>query len=110
MLAIVIAHTFVGFVCIAGGHPGAKWHIGFPYWMKQIWGTWGYLFPTAVRVFLSFVWTSGNTWYGGKRLKVFLTSLWPSYANLNTELADGTMITGDVTAFILFILSCLPLI
>lgn len=45
MLAIIIAHTFVGFVCIAGGHPGAKWHIGFPLWMKQNWGIWGYLFP-----------------------------------------------------------------
>lgn len=45
MLAIIIAHTFVGFVCLAGGHPGAKWHIGFPLWMKQNWGVWGYLFP-----------------------------------------------------------------
>lgn len=109
MLAIIIAHTFVGFVCIAGGHPGAEWHIGFPYWMKQVWGTWGYLFPMAVRVFLSFVWTSTNTWYGGQCLKVFLTCLWPSYANLNAELANGTMTTGDFAAFILFILSCLPL-
>lgn len=45
MLAIIIANIFVGLVCIAGGHPGAKWHIGFPLWMKQNWGIWGYLFP-----------------------------------------------------------------
>lgn len=45
MLAVILAHTFVGFVCILGGHPGAKWHIGFPLWMKQNWGIWGYLFP-----------------------------------------------------------------
>ncbi|KAL4919217.1 permease for cytosine/purines, uracil, thiamine, allantoin-domain-containing protein [Aspergillus aurantiobrunneus] len=55
MLTIIIAHTFVGFVCVTGGHPGAKWHIGFPIWMKQNWGIWGYLFPMAIRVFLSFV-------------------------------------------------------
>ncbi|KAF3031589.1 hypothetical protein E8E12_000099 [Didymella heteroderae] len=109
MLAIVIAQTFVGFVCIAGGHPGAKWHVGFPYWMKQVWGTWGSLFPMTVRVFLSSVWTSTNTWYGGQCLKVFLTCLWPSYANLDAKLANGTMTTGDFAAFILFILSCLPL-
>ena len=109
MLAIVIAQTFVGFVCIAGGHPGAKWHVGFPYWMKQVWGTWGYLFPMTVRVFLSSVWTSTNTWYGGQCLKVFLTCLWPSHANLDAKLANGTMTTGDFAAFILFILSCLPL-
>lgn len=79
------------------------------YRMKQVWGTWGYLFPMAIRVFLSFVWTSTNTWYGGQCLKVFLTCLWPSYANLNTELANGTMTTGDFAAFVLFIGSCLPL-
>lgn len=45
MLAIVIAHTIAGIICIGGGHPGAKWHIGFPLWMKQNWGIWGYLFP-----------------------------------------------------------------
>lgn len=47
MLAIVIAHTFAGVICVGGGHPGAKWHIGFPLWMKQNWGIWGYLFPMA---------------------------------------------------------------
>jgi NCS1 family nucleobase:cation symporter-1 len=109
MLAIIIAHTFVGFVCIAGGHPGAKWHIGFPFWMKQVWGVWGYLFPMAVRVFLSFVWTATNTWYGGQCLKVFFTALWPSFANLDTELAGGTMQTSDFVAFFIFIVSCLPL-
>ncbi|KAI9367374.1 permease for cytosine/purines, uracil, thiamine, allantoin-domain-containing protein [Aspergillus egyptiacus] len=41
MLAIIIAHTFVGLLCVAGGHPGAKWHVGFPIWMKQNWGIWG---------------------------------------------------------------------
>lgn len=109
MLAIILAHTFVGFVCIAGGHPGAKWHIGFPFWMKQVWGVWGYLFPMAIRVFLSFVWTATNTWYGGQCLKVFFTALWPSFANLDTELAGGSMMVSDFVAFFLFIVSCLPL-
>jgi NCS1 family nucleobase:cation symporter-1 len=45
MLAIVVAHSIAGLLCVAGGHPGAKWHIGFPLWMKQNWGIWGYLFP-----------------------------------------------------------------
>ncbi|KAL7621695.1 hypothetical protein AAE478_009022 [Parahypoxylon ruwenzoriense] len=34
MLAIVVAHKFVGFVCIASGHPSAKWRMGFLMWMK----------------------------------------------------------------------------
>jgi NCS1 family nucleobase:cation symporter-1 len=48
MLAIIIAHTIAGLLCVAGGHPGAKWHIGFPLWMKQNWGVWGYLFPMVI--------------------------------------------------------------
>ncbi|KAK1637396.1 uracil permease [Colletotrichum phormii] len=110
MIAIVIAHTFVGFVCIAGGHPGAKWHIGFPLWMKQNWGIWGYLFPMAIRVFLSFVWTATNTWYGSQCLRVLLTCIWPSYLNLDSGLAGGTMKVYDLISFVLYFLLCLPLI
>ncbi|KAI9155566.1 NCS1 nucleoside transporter [Paramyrothecium foliicola] len=110
MLAIIIAHTFVGFVCVAGGHPGAKWHIGFPLWMRQNWGTWGYLFPMAIRVFLSFVWTATNTWYGSQCLRVLLTCIWPSFLNLDTDLANGTMKVYDFISFILYFLLCLPLI
>ncbi|RDW83631.1 nucleobase cation symporter-1 family protein [Aspergillus mulundensis] len=109
MLAIIIAHTFVGFVCVAGGHPGAKWHIGFPIWMKQNWGIWGYLFPMAIRVFLSFVWTATNTWYGSQCLKVLLTCIWPSFLNLDGDLANGAMKVYDMVAFVLYFLLCLPL-
>ncbi|KAF6829998.1 NCS1 nucleoside transporter [Colletotrichum plurivorum] len=110
MIAIIIAHTFVGFVCIAGGHPGAKWHIGFPLWMKQNWGIWGYLFPMSIRVFLSFVWTATNTWYGSQCLKVLLTCIWPTFLDLDVELADGAMRVYDLVAFTLYFLLCLPLI
>ncbi|KAH6991421.1 uracil permease [Ilyonectria sp. MPI-CAGE-AT-0026] len=109
MLAIVIAHTFAGLICIAGGHPGAKWHIGFPLWMKQNWGIWGYLFPMAIRVFLSFVWTSTNTWYGSQCLKVLLTCIWPSFLNLDQELAGGAMQACDLVSFVIYILLCAPL-
>ncbi|KAL4876509.1 permease for cytosine/purines, uracil, thiamine, allantoin-domain-containing protein [Aspergillus karnatakaensis] len=110
MLAIIIAHTFVGFVCVAGGHPGAKWHIGFPIWMKQNWGIWGYLFPMAIRVFLSFVWTATNTWYGSQCLKVLLTCIWPSFLNLDGDLANGAMKVYDMVSFVLYFLLCLPLV
>ncbi|CAH0058499.1 unnamed protein product [Clonostachys solani] len=110
MLAIVIAHTFVGFVCIAGGHPGAKWHIGFPLWMKQNWGIWGYWFPMAIRVFLSFVWTATNTWYGSQCLKVLLSCMSPAFLKLDTPLANGAMKVYDFVAFIVYFILCLPLI
>ncbi|KAI0179502.1 uracil permease [Hypoxylon sp. FL1284] len=109
MLAIVIANVLIGFVCIAGGHPGAKWHIGFPIWMKQNWGIWGYLFPMTIRVFLSFVWTATNAWYGSQCLKVLLACIWPSFLDLNTPLASGAMQTCDMAAFVIYIALCLPL-
>ncbi|CAG7556358.1 unnamed protein product [Fusarium equiseti] len=110
MLAIVVAHTIAGLLCVAGGHPGAKWHIGFPLWMKQNWGIWGYLFPMAIRVFLSFVWTSTNVWYGCQCLKVLLTCIWPAFRDLNTELAGGTMQTCDIVSFVLYLVLCVPLV
>ncbi|KAJ4257986.1 hypothetical protein NW762_008123 [Fusarium torreyae] len=64
----------------------------------------------AIRVFLSFVWTSTNTWYGSQCLKVLLTCIWPSFTDFNTELANGTMQVGDMVAFVLYLVLCLPLI
>ncbi|KAL3468948.1 permease for cytosine/purines, uracil, thiamine, allantoin-domain-containing protein [Aspergillus californicus] len=109
MLAIIIAQTFAGLLCVAGGHPGAKWHVGFPIWMKQNWGIWGYLFPMAIRVFLSFVWTATNTWYGSQCLKVLLTCIWPSFLTLDGSLANGAMHVYDMVAFVIYIILCLPL-
>ncbi|KAM5357480.1 hypothetical protein ACJZ2D_016219 [Fusarium nematophilum] len=42
--------------------------------MKQNWGVWGYLFPMAIRVFLSFVWTSTNTCPENYRKPFFIAS------------------------------------
>lgn len=75
MLVVILSQTFVGFVCILGGHPGAKWHIGFPFWMRAVWGSYGAYFPMANRVFLSFIYTATNTWYGGQCVKVLLTAI-----------------------------------
>jgi NCS1 family nucleobase:cation symporter-1 len=59
---------------------------------------------------LSFVWTATNTWYGSQCLKVLLTCIWPSFLNLDTELADGAMHVYDFIAFIIYFLLCLPLL
>lgn len=127
MLAIIVANVFMGFICVLGGHPGAKWHIGFPMWMKQNWGIRGYMFPMVgqtlvslhhsseltffqmIRVFLSFVWTSTNTWYGSQCLKVLLVCIWPSFLHLDQELASGAMKAYDFVSFVVYILLCLPL-
>jgi nucleobase:cation symporter-1, NCS1 family len=112
MLAIIVAHTFVGLLCVAGGAPGAKWHIGFPLWMKQNWGIWGYLFPMAIRVFLSFIWTATNLWYGSQCLKVLLTCMSPAFLTgaMATPLANGAMKTYDFVSFVIYFVLCLPLI
>lgn len=106
---VIVAQVFVALSCIAGGAAGAKWHISFPFWMKQVWGTWGFLFPMIIRVFLSLVYSATNTWYGAQCLRTFITALWPSFLNLDTPLADGTMYVYDFVAFLLFLLLCLPL-
>lgn len=62
-----------------------------------------------IRVFLSFVWTSTNVWYGGQCLRVLLTCIWPSFLNLNTPLAGGAMKVYDLVSFIVYMILCLPL-
>lgn len=60
-------------------------------------------------MFLSFVWTATNTWYGSQCLKVLLACIWPSFLNLDTKLASGAMEVSDFVAFIVYVLLCLPL-
>ncbi|KAM0231358.1 hypothetical protein ACHAP5_011068 [Fusarium lateritium] len=68
------------------------------------------MFLMAIRVFLSFVWTSTDVWYGSQCLKVFITCIWPSFRDLNGELANGTMQVCDIVSFILYIVLCIPLV
>ena len=110
MLCVIIGNLIVGALCVLSGHPGAKWHIGFPVIQRASWGVRGYVFVVVQRVFLACIWFSTQVFWGGQCLRVVLTAIWPSYRNLNVELANGTMTTGEFTAFILFTLFYLPLI
>lgn len=110
MLTVIIGNTLVGIICVLTGAPGAKWHIGFSILQKASWGMYGALFPIVQRIMLSFIWYSTQIWWGGQCTKTFITALWPSFRNLDTPLANGTMNTGDFTAFIIFWFLCLPLI
>lgn len=55
------------------------------------------------------MWTATNVWYGSQCLRVLLTCIWPSFLNLDTSLAGGTMKVYDFVSFILYFLLCLPL-
>ncbi|KAF5612741.1 NCS1 nucleoside transporter [Fusarium tjaetaba] len=110
MLTVIIGNILVGIICVLTGAPGAKWHVGFSILQNASWGMYGALFPLVQRIMLSFIWYSTQVWWGGQCTKTFLTALWPSFRNLNTPLAHGTMDTGDLTAFIVFWSLCLPLI
>lgn len=62
MLIVIISNVLLGIMCVVAGAPGAKWHIGFPIMNRSFWGMWGSGVPLAFRIFLSFIWTSTNTW------------------------------------------------
>lgn len=109
MLTVIIGNLIVGVMCVLSGAPGAKWHIGFPMIQRASWGVRGFLFVVIQRVFLACIWFSTQVYWGGQCLRVFLTALWPSFARLDKPLANGTLTTGDLTAFILFTLLYLPL-
>ncbi|KPI36855.1 Uridine permease [Cyphellophora attinorum] len=109
MLTVIIGNILVGFLCVMSGAPGAKWHIGFPMIQKCSWGTNAFAFIVIQRVFLACIWFSTQVFWGGQCVKVFLTAIWPSFANVNTPLANGTMTTGDFASFIIFTILYLPL-
>lgn len=109
MITVIVGNIIVGFMCVLSGAPGAKWHIGFPIIQRASWGTRGYVFVVIQRFFLACIWFSTQVYWGGQCLRVLLTSMWPSFRHLDKPLANGTMTTGDFTAFILFTILYLPL-
>ncbi|KAK1705348.1 NCS1 nucleoside transporter [Colletotrichum lupini] len=110
MLTVIIGHCLVGLICVLAGGPGAKWHIGFSILQKASWGMRGALFPLVQRIVLSFIWYSTQVYWGGQCVRTFIASMAPSFNNLDTPLANGTMTVADFIGFIIFSLLCLPLI
>lgn len=110
MLTVIIGNVIVGFLCVASGAPGAKWHIGFPIIQKSSWGTRGFIFIVIQRIFLACIWFSTQVFWGGQCTRVFITAIWPQFAKVNTPLAGGTMTTGDFASFIIFTILYLPLV
>ncbi|KAJ9632990.1 hypothetical protein H2204_007380 [Knufia peltigerae] len=110
MLTVIIGNVLVGFLCVASGAPGAKWHIGFPVIQRCSWGTRGFRFIVVQRIFLACIWFSTQVYWGGQCVRVLLTAIWPSFAKVDTPLANGTMTTGDFTSFIIFTICYLPLV
>ncbi|KAG7052027.1 NCS1 nucleoside transporter [Colletotrichum scovillei] len=82
MIAIVVAHTFVGFVEATLAQSGIS---GFRFGRSRI----------RVYGVICFPW-------------VLLTCVWPSHLDLDSELANGTMKVYDLISFILYFLLCLP--
>ncbi|RVX68450.1 hypothetical protein B0A52_07450 [Exophiala mesophila] len=109
MLTVIIGNCIVGVLCVLSGHPGAKWHIGFPIIQRCSWGIRGSVFIIIQRVFLACIWFSTQVYWGGQCVRVFLTALWPSFARVDTPLANGTMTTADLASFIIFTILYLPL-
>ncbi|KAF2122696.1 uracil permease [Lophiotrema nucula] len=109
MITVIIGNLLVGIFCILSGAPGAKWHIGFPIIQKACWGVHAFRFVVIQRVFLACIWFSTQVYWGGQCVKTLLTAMSPAFANLDTELANGTMTTGDFVSFIVFTLLYLPL-
>jgi len=109
MITVIVGNAIVGVLCVLSGAPGAKWHIGFPIIQRASWGINGFIFVVIQRIFLACIWFSTQVYWGSQCVRTFLTALWPSFANLDTELANGTLTTGDLASFFIFTVLYLPL-
>ncbi|ODN77201.1 hypothetical protein L202_05723 [Cryptococcus amylolentus CBS 6039] len=110
MLVVIIGHIINGFTCVGTGWPGGKYHIGYPILQRAAWGTRGADFVIALRIVLTFTWIAIQLWWGSQVVKTFIGAIWPSFYNLTTPLASGTMVVSDFVAFILYAVICAPVV
>lgn len=85
-------------------------HIPFAVVNRAAWGVYGFFFPLINRIILNFTWHATQQYFGARCLRVVIGSIWPSFYNLDTPLAGGTLDTSTIVAFVLFTLVQLPLV
>ncbi|WVQ82887.1 hypothetical protein IAT38_005023 [Cryptococcus sp. DSM 104549] len=110
MIVVIIGHVLNGFICVATGWPGGKYHIGYPVLQRSTWGTRGADFVIALRIVLTFTWIAVQLWWGGQVTKTLIGAIWPSFYNLTKPLANGNMVVSDFVGFLIYALICSPVV
>lgn len=128
-LAVWVGYILTTFVVICSGRIGAVYHIGFPVVMRASFGIvslslalsccpcssclcptqWGSIWPVINRVATATLWTSYQSYLGGKCIELLLRSLAPQFNNLPNHLpASSGTTTKDFLCFFLFWLAMIP--
>ncbi|KAH6712921.1 permease for cytosine/purines, uracil, thiamine, allantoin-domain-containing protein [Leptodontidium sp. MPI-SDFR-AT-0119] len=109
-LCVWLGYTFAAcFVCMTG-RIGATYHISFPVVSRSSFGIWGALWPVFNRAAMACIWYGVQAWIGGNCIRLMISSIWPSFENIQNSIPGSGTNTRDFVSFLLFWLLSLPAI
>ncbi len=103
LLTITLGNLIVLIPILLNAHPGTKYGIPFPVLARSSFGTVGANVPALLRAFVACGWFGIGCFIGGEAIRIFLISIWPSFA----EIGGGTDLIGlGIPSMITFLVFC----
>ncbi|GAA5821801.1 hypothetical protein JCM11251_001031 [Rhodosporidiobolus azoricus] len=110
LLATFVGGVLLCIVIVANGIQGSRLHTPFSVSARGAYGYWLSRFAVVSRMVIAWFWFSINTYQGGTGVRICLTAIWPSFANLKNTLPESAGVTSQgMLCFFLFWLFQFPL-
>lgn len=85
LLTILLGNAIVFLPLALNGHAGTRYGIPFPVYGRASFGILGAHVPSLLRSIVACGWFGIQTWIGGLAIHVFLSILWPAWAELGGD-------------------------
>ncbi|DAA73008.1 TPA_exp: NCS1 allantoate transporter [Trichophyton benhamiae CBS 112371] len=111
MIAVILGRIIAAIVAVMIGYIGAEWHIGFPVYSRVIWGIFGAIVPTVIRIGLTIVGFAFQSYTGGLCVSAILAAIFPSFNNLQNTLPESAHVTTQqIIGWALFNIISIPML
>ncbi|GAA5847046.1 hypothetical protein JCM9279_002667 [Rhodotorula babjevae] len=103
LLATFTGGVLLCVVIVFNGIIGARLHVPFSISARAAYGYHLSRFAVVSRMVIAWFWFSINTYQGGTGVKICLTAIWPSFANLKNTLPESAGVdSSSMLCFFLF--------
>src|SRR5215471_15755804 len=82
LITVLLGNTIVLVPILLNSHPGTKYGIPFPVFVRASYGTIGSNLPALMRALVACGWFGIQAWIGGSALNTFFTSIVPGWTTL----------------------------
>ncbi|EFR00304.1 uracil permease [Nannizzia gypsea CBS 118893] len=111
MIAVILGRIIAAIVAVMIGYIGAEWHIGFPVYSRVIWGIFGAIIPTVIRIGLTIVGFAFQSYTGGLCVSAILAAIFPSFNNMRNTLPESAHVTTQqIIGWALFNIISIPML